>query len=541
MSETFRKYTLLLLIGLWLVTLIGIKSVPLETHEVYVLQTAQEMQTSGDWILPHFNDTLRLQKPPFSYWATLLVSKLDPVNEYVQTWHGRLVSMLASLLMILATARAGTAFYGRKTGLLAALILLSTQGFINLSHSARPDFLYSTFCFLQLIAWIDAWMATDDTTRQRRSSLLGWVAAGLAVLTKGPQVPAVFLAGMLIFLLTRTERKRTLRILHPFSGAAIFCAIVLPWWILLNRRLQSLGVNIEDSQLSGSLLRNLAGWKDLVSGYYFWTLFVLLLPASLAIPFMIRNLWKDRSKISAITRLLMIVCGTLMIVFTLGGHYRKHYLIPLLPVFALFLARAVYIVPITVLKPCWRKVFIAIGTLAVLGGAGLLIYRGAYLMLLVLPVYTLFLLLLWKKALANTEWDKQRVSTRLPAYAILTTVLLSVCIGFFPMNPNRVGEQNFSEYVAKTLKPDDLIVTWKCSPANLPYYAHRTVVCYEDIAKLQTYLAENGKDRLAFVVLPASELESFTAVFANDVLQGTRDYRKEDQNFLFIQLHSINK
>ena len=539
MNVSFRKYSFLLLAGLWLVTLIGIQSVPLETHEVYVLQTAQEMQSSGDWILPHFNDSLRLQKPPFSYWATLLISKLDPLNDDIQIWHGRLVSMLAGLLMVLATARAGTRFYGGcKTGLLAALLLLCTQGFINLSHSARPDFLYSTFCFLQLVAWMEAWMAEDGTPRQRWSSLLGWAAAALAVLTKGPQVPAVFLLGLLIFLLSRTERKRTLRILRPVSGTALLCVIVLPWWILLNRRLQSLGVNIEDSQLSGSLLRNLAGWKELFSGYYLWTLFVLLLPVSLAVPFIIRKLWRGRKQIGAASRLLITVSAALLLVFTLGGHYRKHYLIPLLPVLALLLARAVYLLPATGLPARWKKPLAVVGALAGLGAAGLLLYRGAYVMLLVLPAYTLLLFFVWKKVLAHTHWDTQRLATRLPAYAIFTTVLLSVYVGFLPMNPNRVDEQVFSEFIARTLTPDDLIITWKCSPANLPYYARRTVTCYTDSETLKSCLAGNRTDRPVFAVLPAGELEAFSAAFPNDVLKETANYRKKDEHYLFIRLRS---
>lgn len=536
MSATFRKYALLLLTGVWLTTLIGINSVPLETHEVYVLQTAQEMQTSGDWILPHFNDLLRLQKPPFSYWATLLISKLDPFNNHIQIWHGRLVSMLAGLLLVLATARAGTVFYGRKTGLLAAMLLLCTQGFINLSHSARPDFLYSTFCFLQLFAWGNAWMATDGTPKQRWSSLLGWVMAALAMLTKGPQVPAVFLIGIVIFLLTRTERKRTLHILRPLSGTVIFCIIVLPWWILLNRRLQIDGVNIADSQLSGSLLCNMAGWKDLLSGYYFWTLFVLLLPTSLIFPFMFRRLWKDRGKTSSVTRMLLIVSGTFLLVFTLGGHYRKHYLIALLPIFSLFSARAVYSIPFDILKARSRKMLLAMGGLFMLGGTGLLLYREAYLLLLLLPVYTLLLILIWKRLLANTEWDKQRLSTQLPPCAILVTILLSIYVGFLPMNPNRVGEQAFSEYISRTLAQDDLIIEWRCSPANLPFYARRSVASFEKLDILKNYLAENHKDHLVFAVLPASELEWFNSVFENEILQNTRDYRKDENDLVFVKI-----
>ncbi|MFA7053766.1 MAG: hypothetical protein WC328_12190, partial [Kiritimatiellia bacterium] len=79
-SSLYPKRLFIFLIALWILTLAGIQSVPLETHESFVLATAQEMNSSGDYLIPHYNGELRLNKPPLNYWVTLLVSAIDPVN-----------------------------------------------------------------------------------------------------------------------------------------------------------------------------------------------------------------------------------------------------------------------------------------------------------------------------------------------------------------------------------------------------------------------------------------------------------------------------
>ncbi len=275
----------LILLGLWSITLTGIGSIPLETHEVFVLQTTREMELQGDWVVPSFNNEPRLKKPPLNYWATAMVSRLDPFSDDVQIWHGRLVSLLAGLVIVFATYHAGKTIYTPDVGRLASVLILTMQGYITLFHNARPDGLYATFCALTLFAWMYAWKSEDGSKAQYLYGWLGWGMAGLATLTKGPQGPAVFLTGMLLFLLGGTDRKRTLRVLRPFVGLAIFCSLVLPWWFLLQHRLLELRIDLSETQLSGSLLHNLAGWKEIISFYYPLHLLSLMIPVSLIIPF----------------------------------------------------------------------------------------------------------------------------------------------------------------------------------------------------------------------------------------------------------------
>ncbi len=51
-------------------------SIPLDSHEILVAETAQEMIQRGDWIVPYFNGQPRLDKPPVSYWATAAIASV---------------------------------------------------------------------------------------------------------------------------------------------------------------------------------------------------------------------------------------------------------------------------------------------------------------------------------------------------------------------------------------------------------------------------------------------------------------------------------
>src|SRR6185295_2649298 len=44
---------------------------PIDAHEAFVARTATEMSRRGEWAVPWFNDEIRLQKPPLSYWLAM--------------------------------------------------------------------------------------------------------------------------------------------------------------------------------------------------------------------------------------------------------------------------------------------------------------------------------------------------------------------------------------------------------------------------------------------------------------------------------------
>lgn len=511
MKTPVQLKPILILIGLWLISLIGIQSIPLAKHEVLVLEATREMQVSGNWILPYFNEIPRLQKPPLNYWASGLISTLDPVHDDVQIWHVRLVSLLAALLMILLTYRTGTRIFGRKTGFFAAILLMCMQGFVDNAHDGRPDFLYATFSILQLFAWIDAWLAADKSRRQYGCSLLGWGAAALATLTKGPQVPISFFLGALLFLLMSSDRRRILCILRPVSGIALFCIMALPWWFLLNHQLQTLGLQIEHAQVSGTLLLNLVSWKQLVSGYYLWDLPLQMLPASLLLPLIFSRIWKCRKDCRPATRFLLAAMFSMLLVFSLGGHYRKHYMLPLLPIAALFVSRALCFFSFNLLQTRSKVAFFSLGVIGVTGCLVLLLMKGRFIQLAALLVLGICLFNLLKNQLEGPEWTRPSLSAQLLIVSVCCSAVMAGGNALLPLH--RAYRTALAEEVGKRVKPQDMLFEWKCSAEVLPYYRKQKVDSFETEDAVVSFVKQHIGAHTVFAILSPCEEETLGNLF----------------------------
>lgn len=530
----------LILVCLWLITLTGIRSIPIEDHEVFVVQTTREMETRGDWVLPSFNYEPRLQKPPFNYWATAAVSRLDPTSSEAQVWHGRLISLLAGLALVLATYRVGSTFYGPTVGKLASLLLLSMQGYANLTHNARPDFLYATLGVLQLYAWMYAWKAEDGTWRQRIFGWLGWGMAGLATLTKGPQLPAVFLAGTVLFLaVRRVDRRRMLKVLRPFVGLALCAAIVLPWWLLLQQRLDALQVDLSQTQLSGSLLKNLASWKEILSFYYPLTLFSLMLPASFLLPFLLRRMWRDRAETAAATRLQLYAGAVLLVVFTLGGHYRKHYLLPLLPLGALCLASAVsHAGGYSALKGWAKRIVMGLIGAVAIGCVVSLILEHGYAALAWMALVAVPLAMLLRAERQDPAWEGDRLATQWMKATVVLILVVTGYIAYFPSSQDRWRRtmEGFAEGVGETLRPDDTLIQWKSTSFILPLYARRPVARFDDPAAFEAWLKTQPADRAVYVVVPTAALPDFATRYTHQVISAIDHPRHPSKSLVLARL-----
>jgi len=529
------RRALVLLAALWMLTLAGIQSVPLETHESFVLATAQEMKTSGDWIVPRYNEELRLQKPPMSYWATLLVSAADPLCSDIQIYHGRLVSLLAVLVMVLLTARTGEKLYGREAGSLAALFLLCTNGILVESHNAKPDALYAAFCTLQLFAWIDAWKA-DTPSRQTSGALLGWAAAGLATLTKGPQVPAIFLLGILVFGLCGPKRWRGLGFLKPVRGAFVFCLLVLPWWLFFQQRLRALGADIGDSQLSGSLLFQLPNWKKLLELYYVGQSLIQMLPVSLLLVCIVPPLIKKRMVKQSSTQLLVYVSIAMLLAFTCGGQYRKHYILPLLPVFSLLLSCGIRFVTFQGFSKKWIIALCAVWAAGAVGCVGFMVRSGAFGVLALYLGLSLLIVHLLKQELVSSFREQPAFTKQLLVLAAACIPLGAAFTAYSPTMDAQVAEQEFKKCVGEQLPNNARLVCWKTPVNVLPFFVRKPVCAFTNRTELVSYLATNQGRSPVFVVLPSRELPAFNEGFKTRIVPVGLNRREQKIRLSFGQI-----
>src|SRR5213079_3574518 len=175
-------------------------------NEARYAEVAREMVLSGDWISPHLDFTLFLNKPPLVFWLAALVFRVAGPTEWA-----RLVSVGAAVVALLATCRLGALLYGGPAGLVAGLALATSLGFVLEARTLRPDMILTATVVVALLCW-----QTAECGGARRARWLAglWAALGVGVLAKA-LVPLV-LAGLPIAAVTlRDDGWRAAALRHP--------------------------------------------------------------------------------------------------------------------------------------------------------------------------------------------------------------------------------------------------------------------------------------------------------------------------------------
>ncbi len=189
-------------------------------------EVAREMVLGGDWVTPHLDFAVFLNKPPLLFWLPALIFRLGGLAEWA-----RLVSVAAGVVALIATTRLGALLYGEEVGLVACLALATSLGFVIDARTLRPDMVLVAAVAVALLCWRQAW------GRERRGWwLIGFYAAlGVGVLTKGLVIGVI--VGLPVGVTVLRERGwGGVRALRPGLGLLIVAAITLPWHVAVALR-----------------------------------------------------------------------------------------------------------------------------------------------------------------------------------------------------------------------------------------------------------------------------------------------------------------
>lgn len=231
-------------------------------QESRVAETAREMVVSGDWVIPHYNGELRLQKPPLPYWLTAVSYKVFGVNEgAVRIPSAIFAVMLAILVFIWAKQET-------DINIATNIVLVLMTSFISLRYfrSGEADttllFFITMACYAgyHLVRSISISNETSGIVTSKRYALLLMVALGLGFLTKGPAAIAIPLLSVLIFAYLQYGAKHCLstlkRLINPV-GIIIFIITASAWyvWILTTMpeiAAHFLGKQVDETFVSGT-------------------------------------------------------------------------------------------------------------------------------------------------------------------------------------------------------------------------------------------------------------------------------------------------
>jgi hypothetical protein len=210
-----------------IVTLLGIGSYGLyEPHEGHFAMVGQEMIWRNDWITPYLNGSPYLNKPPLLYWLIAISTSIFGSSEFA----ARLPIGIAGWCGIVITWKWTRELWGINPSRVAALMLSVTLGWFIFTHQILIDILLGT-----LLIGSNYFLWRSLYQPQCRLNWWGtYVTLALCVLTKG-LIGIVFpLLGCLILIIVRQDLK-VIRRIKLYQGLLLMLAIILPWFIAVER------------------------------------------------------------------------------------------------------------------------------------------------------------------------------------------------------------------------------------------------------------------------------------------------------------------
>jgi 4-amino-4-deoxy-L-arabinose transferase-like glycosyltransferase len=221
LNSRLGHHGLLVLVSLWLFfTNLGGASL-WDVDEGRNCGAALEMLETGQYIVPTFNATLRVDKPALLYWLQVLAYRQFGVNEFA----ARLPSALSALTAVLLAYELGRKLFSPGAGLLGGLILASTPMLCAAARFANPDSLLNMFTVLTLFLF---WKG--HAARSRWWFVSVGISTGLAVLAKGP-VGLVLPAAVIVLFLLWVRQLRRLLDRRLLLGMLAFLLVALPWYV----------------------------------------------------------------------------------------------------------------------------------------------------------------------------------------------------------------------------------------------------------------------------------------------------------------------
>jgi 4-amino-4-deoxy-L-arabinose transferase-like glycosyltransferase len=340
--------------------ILGTWSLPLiDRDEPRFAEASREMIERGNYIVPYFNNQLRLDKPPLTYWAQVASYHIFGENDFA----ARFPSAIAAALTAVLIFAWGRGVGGEKLGWWAAIIFtLSLQTFVHAKAAVADMWLV---LFMTIAHWAGYELIQRRTQNQgaavsrppwaiwKSPFLVFYLALALGFLAKGPIAWTPLLTVGVVIICTRDRQAARL---FKFIGGILLMLIVAALWgipALIQTHGEFFRVGIGRHVVTRSFMTleghgaSSFGMYVLLLPFYFVTIFISFFPWSIKLPWLIRKLLRKTetgvdvpgySGILIDTYLLWGI-AIIFVIFTLVSTKLPHYTLPAFPLLALLLAR----------------------------------------------------------------------------------------------------------------------------------------------------------------------------------------------------------
>jgi 4-amino-4-deoxy-L-arabinose transferase-like glycosyltransferase len=208
-----------LLLGLaGLAAALGLHVPVLDVDSAQYAHMSRQILQEGQWLQIREWDHDYLDKPPLLFW----LGALSYLAFGVSTWAFKLPTLLLGALAVWSTYGLATRLHDRRTGVLAAVVLACSQGWLLMLLDVKTDGVLTACVALAL--WMLVAYSQDGRTWQ---FLLGFTAIALAMMAKGPMglmAPALALGAHWVL---RREWRQIFRV-EWLTGALWVLLLLLP-------------------------------------------------------------------------------------------------------------------------------------------------------------------------------------------------------------------------------------------------------------------------------------------------------------------------
>ena len=281
--------------------------------------------------MPYLNSATYSHKPPLLFWLVHAAWSITGVND----WSARLVAPVLALIVMLQSISLAQRLWpdlAVEIKTITPWLLLGGWFFILFLTLVQFDLLLTV---MVLLAWQGLLLADNQ---QQRGWLITGIATGLGVLAKGP---VVFLFVVPAVLLAPWWRSHD-------TGRSWFAG-----WIfsLLLAVIIALGWAIPAGLAGGEVYRDAIFWGQsagrVVDSFAHrspWWLYIVALPLMLLPWLLWPTIWRSLSRVGSTltepgTKFIIAVVLPAVIIFSLISGKQPKYLLPILPLLILLLAR----------------------------------------------------------------------------------------------------------------------------------------------------------------------------------------------------------
>lgn len=332
-SQQMQLHIGLFWLVLVLVSLFSRSFMPID--ETRYVTVAWNMFLNHDFLVPYLNGETYSHKPPLLFWLMNLGWAVFGVND----WWPRLVPSIFALGAVLITQKIAARLWPERPqiGYVASLILLSSGMWAVFTTATMFDMLVAFFTLWGALGLLLAWQGEPKK---------GWTYVALAIagglLAKGPTIllQILPLAALAPWWMGNAANKLNLRhwyfsiLIAVVVGVLVLLAWAIPAGIYGGANYQH---EIFWGQTADRMVKSFAHRRPLY--WYLPMLPVMLFPWLFALP-----IWRALAKAgSAINEQGVRFCLAwfipVFIAFSLISGKQPHYLLPIIPAFALLVAR----------------------------------------------------------------------------------------------------------------------------------------------------------------------------------------------------------